>query len=92
MNRGKLSGKRTVIHHILWRELFVRPPKGKAQSIRAAGNLSGKRTGELRDYSEAPFFLGVHYHDHGIGGLLHGAITELKYNFSGQMVREAVPV
>jgi hypothetical protein len=56
IERGKLSGKRTVIYHILWRELFVRPPKGKAQSLRAKGNLSGKRTGELWDCSEAPLF------------------------------------
>jgi hypothetical protein len=31
IGRGKLSGKRTVIHCIPWRELIVRPPKGKAQ-------------------------------------------------------------
>lgn len=39
-----------------------------------------------------PFFLGCIIIDHGIGGLLHGAIMELKYNFSGQMVCEAVSV
>lgn len=43
---GKLSGKRTVINCIPWREPFVRPPKGKTQSLRAKGNLSGKGTGE----------------------------------------------
>jgi len=71
---------------------FHKATEGESPKPAGEGNLSGKRTGELRNYSEAPFFLGVHYHDHGIGGLLQGAITELKYNFSGQMVCEAVPV
>ena len=35
------------------------PPKGKAQSLRAEGNLSGKRTGELRNIPALPcIFLG----------------------------------
>ncbi len=56
--RGKLSGKRTVTHCILWREPVKGPPKGKAQSLRAEGNLnlSGKRTGELQNIPELPFF------------------------------------
>jgi hypothetical protein len=57
--RGKLSGKRTVTPCILWREPVKGPPKGKAQSLRAEGNLSGKRTGEFRNIPELPcFFLG----------------------------------
>jgi len=62
---GKLSGKRTVIHHILWREPVKGPPKGKAQSFRAEGNLSGKRTGELRNCFGAPlsFFVKAYQTD-----------------------------
>ena len=55
IKRGKLSGKRTVIHFILWREPTIGPPKGKARSLRARGNLSGKRTGELWDNPKVPF-------------------------------------
>jgi len=67
--RGKLSGKRTVIHCIPWREPFVRPPKGKAHTPWAKGNLSGKRTGELRNDFEAPlFFLTGYYHGFRIIG------------------------
>ena len=73
--RGKLSGKRTVTPRILWRESFVRPPKGKASSLWAKGNLSGKRTGEPRDNPKAPLFFGMHYHGPGIGALPNGAIT-----------------
>jgi len=62
---GNLSGERTVTPCILWREPFVRPPKGKAQSFRAEGNLSGKRTGELRNCFGAPlsFFVKAYQTD-----------------------------
>jgi len=82
--RGKLSGKRTVTPCILWREPVKGPPKGKAQNFRAEGNLSGKRTGELRNCSEAPLsFLVIPYDGSGIGFLLHGAGKRGEIHISG---------
>jgi hypothetical protein len=84
IRRGKLSGKRTVIHRILWREPVKGPPKGKAQSFRAEGNLSGKRTGELRNCSEVPLsFLVIPYDGFRIGFLPHGAGKRGEIHISG---------
>jgi hypothetical protein len=40
---GKLSGKRTLIRSILWRESVKGPPKGKGCSHRTEVNLSGNK-------------------------------------------------